>query len=340
MSTTSGHIGDDILALYLLGEATEPQRTMVENWLAESEDNQKHLDQLEWVWQESENTYPKQKVDSKASWEKLNTRIEEFENVETSKSTNWKVYISRIAAILFLSISMYQVFDYLNKPEQKIQIASFEVIQDTLSDGSTIALNVNSELSYPDEFDKDKRRVKLKGEAFFQIEKDKTRPFVIESGIGNIKVLGTSFNVVAREDEDMIVQVKTGLVQLFTIENKDTTSLFLKAGETGLINYKTHQLFKKDQEEPDALFWLNKQLNFNKTPLAQVFQILEKNYGIQFVVPENIIKNCKLTAQFENDDIETVIHVISTSFSFKIQKESINQIRVEGHESDCPETEI
>ena len=107
------------------------------------------------------------------------------------------------------------------------------VISDTLSDGSVVALNKNSTLSYPKSFDTKLRQVTLKGEAFFEVKRNFEQAFIISAGESFVKVLGTSFNVKAYADSANVeVTVVSGLVQLYTLnDNSDTISVLLTKDE-------------------------------------------------------------------------------------------------------------
>lgn len=347
MSTRGKHIEDDLLVKFITDQCSDDENSLVKLWLVDSEENKTYFNKLKASWELSSKSYPKLKFDSNAAWEKVSAKIDENEIVEKTtvidlpkrSGTNTTIfYFSAIAAALLIGVFISQ-FMFLDKTmNTTILVSTDGLITETLLDGSEIALNSGSELSYEEDFNDNSRTVTLKGEAFFEIKPDKNKPFIIKSEFGNIRVLGTSFNVLAHENSNFEVQVETGIVQLYTIskDNKDTSSIFLEAGNSGIINYKTGALFKYEKKDPASLFWLNKQLNFNKTPLMEVFHLLEKHYPITIDFDELVLANCKLTVKFENESIDSILQVIAATFNFEINKSQSNQIKVLANDPDCP----
>ena len=72
---------------------------------------------------------------------------------------------------------------------------------EVLPDGTTVYLNTNSKIIFPKRFEKNKREITLKGEAFFEVTKDKNRPFIINVNEAQVEVLGTSFNILSNSSQ-------------------------------------------------------------------------------------------------------------------------------------------
>lgn len=344
MKQESQHINDEQLVKYITGELQAVEKSVVEQWLLESSENNDYYQQLKFSWESAETSYPPISVDSNAAWQKLTSRMVESEQTRELNTTDktaksfW-FYALRVAAILVIAAFFYPVTQLLKSDSNETWTAVSSPYQDTLSDGSKITLNTGAELSYPSEFDKNQRKVKLKGEAFFDIEPDKQKPFIIESDLGFIRVLGTSFNVKAVSESDFEVSVETGLVQISMVssDHKDTTSLLLEAGTAGFISYETHRLFKIENKNPAALFWLNKKLSFSQTPIIDVFKILEEAYQIQITIPESDLSHCVLSSKFENESLTSILEVIAATFNFQIETTQNDAIKVTANDPDCAE---
>ncbi len=328
MDINNTHIDHGILMSYLLGEASKEQVKQVEEWLLESGDNQVYMDKLEELWIETGKLTPAPvNVDVNFAWDKVSNRIENDENkvqiIEISKTRKITRILYRIAAIFIIGIGIYTVKTFTDKDIENVILASNTIINDTLSDGSLITLNKSSKLTYPEEFKEDKREVVLEGEAFFDVERNEEKPFVIHAGIGNIKVLGTSFNVKAYPNDDIEVSVETGLVQLYHIDDitGDTSSVFLEAGSKGILNNKTLKLEKNEKINKNKFFWRNKTLIFEEAKLSKVIFLLEENYDITIELSNEEINDCLLTATFKNDKIEDILNIIAESFSLELTKE-------------------
>lgn len=116
-------------------------------------------------------------------------------------------------AVIIISIGSYYSFNQYNLSQPKITSTityKNDIRLISLPDGTRVWLNQNTEIDYPARFSKNERNVTLKGEAFFEVKRDPSRPFIITSGAVKTTVLGTSFNVRAYNDNDAQVSVRTG----------------------------------------------------------------------------------------------------------------------------------
>ena len=292
MIRESEHIDPKLLLRFLLGEANQDEKRMVEEWLQLSDENKKTLDQYEAVWTESGKLTPKPiAIDIPSAWKKMSERVDQYEKEKISSKTipfkSRTIWMSGIAAAIVLFFGVYQLLVKPSFETQRFVIAgSQEIIKDTLPDGSEIALNVNSKITYPKQFAKNERRIKLAGEAYFNVEPNKEKPFIIEAGDAFVQVLGTSFNVKAYENSDLEVIVTNGLVKIYTVdsETNDTSSILLKKGEKGKISKAEKKPVYVADQIPDAIFWMNYTLIFNDTDLRKVFSLLKNYYHIEIEV--------------------------------------------------------
>ena len=328
MNKESEHIDPKLLLRFLLGETNPNEKRMVEEWLQLSEVNQKLLDQYEAVWAETGKLTPNPvAVDIKSAWAKMSARVDQYEKDKISPKTislkSRFIWISGIAASLIILFGMYQLIIKPSFDTQKQILASVqEVLQDALPDGSQIVLNTNSKITYPKQFAKNERRVKLNGEAYFNVKPNKEKPFIIEAGDAFIQVLGTSFNVKAYENSELEVIVTDGLVKIYVIdpETSDTSAILLKKGEKGKITAKDKKPVYVAEQIPDAIFWMNYTLIFNDTDLRKVFGLLKNYYHIEIEVSDQRIYDCRLTTIFTNNSIEEIMEVITATFEFEYTK--------------------
>lgn len=193
-----------------------------------------------------------------------------------------------------------------------------------LSDGSSIRLNAESKISFPEKFDAEKREVFLEGEAFFDIERDASRPFIVHSGQITTVVKGTSFNIKAySSDKDIKVSVATGLVEV--INNKGKEKVSLEPKERAVFNLKDKQL-NKVLFDYDELAWKDGILHFKNAKLAEVFKVLERWYGVQFrITNQTVFTNNGYTGSFKNEALNTVLETIGFAgeFEFEIKDKQV-----------------
>ncbi|MFA6126562.1 MAG: FecR domain-containing protein [Bacteroidales bacterium] len=349
MKNGQTHIDQKLLVFYLLDEISQQGRGKVEAWLEASESNRLYFDGLKKTWEESGKIDPDGiRFDANRAWERMNGRIvkeredvksgEDGKNVKRVKRVvmNWGVRgaLMAVAAVaVFMAVSVIFIKYLQNRQDSgMVTLASLSVpVQDTLTDGSTVVLNKETRLTIPKKFTSGSRKVELEGEAFFQVEHDARRPFIIDAGLGQVKVLGTSFQVKAYPDSDLEVYVESGRVELSIAGSVtgDTARLILKAGERGMIRTGSKEIVKPAAIGPDELFWANKKLIFQETRLSLVFDLLQEHYKADIEVKDAAILHCLLTATFTDETIDQILEVVAASFDLTLSKE-VNKFIING----------
>lgn len=157
------------------------------------------------------------------------------------------------------------------------------VISITLADGSRVWLNAGSSLTYPVSFFGNERKVSITGEAYFEVMHDVSKPFMVNNGPLDVKVLGTHFNVNAFEDDDNTVKV-TLLEGSVKINNGKTTGL-LKPGQQALVNKGVKVLSDVDLDM--VMAWKNGFFQFDNASLQTVLKQISRWYDIDVVYEGN-----------------------------------------------------
>ena len=159
-------------------------------------------------------------------------------SIKTLKSTNrFKLLTGVAAAFLILITSAFIILHVIKTPSINVDEIVINYQEGNgpklikLPDGTSVHMKVPSKLVYPKHFDKNGRNVQMMGEAFFEVVKNKEKPFLIKAGSANIRVLGTSF-LVQSEKETSKVMVSTGIIE-FTNSKNPGEKAILKAGEKG-----------------------------------------------------------------------------------------------------------
>ena len=186
----------------------------------------------------------------------------------------------------------------------------------TLSDGSVVTLERGSRLTYPSVFDADKREVTLIGEAFFEITKNPSKPFLVHAQGVMTKVLGTSFRIKAF-DKNVKVLVNTGKVAVFTQnDEKETESekqaIVLTPNQEVEYKSETNRFSKAIQAQPTLLTTPTKmkELYFNDTPIPIVFNALAEAYGIEIIYDEETLHNCIITTSLTDEPLFEKLTII------------------------------
>ena len=257
----------------------------------------------------------------------LNDTRPKYSNLQIIR-TNWLRIAASVTLILGLgwwfigknTISTIR-FDNIISTDQKATHTNNgpEPIVFELSDGSKISLEPKSELSYGNEFGKEKREVFLTGEAFFEVAKDTQKPFLIYTGKLVTKVVGTSFRIKAYEkDKDISVSVRTGKVTVYRQDSKSTNSQSLSTEIVLIPNQKA--VFEKDQDllvktlvdKPVQINDIpqNTSLVFEETKVLDVFSRLESIYGVKISADHELFKKCSITADLQNETLYKKLDLI------------------------------
>ncbi|MCK7557104.1 FecR domain-containing protein [Chitinophaga sedimenti] len=186
-----------------------------------------------------------------------------------------------------------------------------------LADGSKVWLNADSKLQYPPVFGKNSREVYLTGEAFFNVVAGADRPFVVHLSQGMVKVLGTSFNVRAYENEPVQTSVTTGKVAFIprTADKQDT--ILITADEKVTYRATSGDLTKVVTSAEDEKAWTEGRLVFKDIALEDICLELERTFGkkVQFASDEP--RSFRLTGAFKDNNLQDILYYLSRSKPFR-----------------------
>jgi len=175
-----------------------------------------------------------------------------------------------------------------------------------LPDQSVVTLNGNSVLEYV-WTSEDTRVVSLHGEAFFSVTHTAGhRPFIVQiPGEYEIEVLGTEFNVRARDNNSRVV-LNSGKVRLNPISENDST-IFMKPGDMVEVKGEAKQVSKSTVDSKRYSSWKDRKLIFDNTPLREIVLILEETYGYKVSVKDELLLDETFTGTIPGDDINILL---------------------------------
>jgi transmembrane sensor len=302
---------------HLLGEASTEEQAEVNRWLEHDPANLAYYRQLEKIWVVSRELAATSTVDENKAWKNFQQRIHHNEVKETTTSVpvrSIKPWMKIAAAIVLLIGLGWIGFTIINngKTKQQVIIAAQTVVVDTLSDGSVVTLNRQSELSYPPAFKGRSRPVKLKGEAFFDVAPNKTKPFIITVGDVEVKVVGTSFNI---RDSNGITEitVETGIVEVM---HKGVTTE-LRAGVTGVFGEQQNAETKQASKELTN-YYRPREFNCDDTPLWKLVDAMNQAYDTTVVIQNPLLRNLQVDGYFpDRSVIEILTKVIEGNVNYQ-----------------------
>jgi len=321
MSNANIHMDDDMLVKYLAGEATPAERQQVEDWVSASETNKKLFDNFKLIWDQSPVT--ERNVNKDDAFIRLQNRIDS--NVAPSreaiiKKLSRKQWIGIAASVVLVCTVLWLTFNHIydNGSVSFVRIDSKDKVHtQSLPDGSVITLNTQSTIVYPGRFTSNIRPVSLRGEAFFKVSPDKTKPFIIKVNDVTVKVVGTSFNVKSRDGKTEVI-VETGIVQV----SKKQNSVDLNPGEQVTVTKEQGLLTKQQSKGKLYNYYLTGQLVCDKTPLSEVVQALNEVYGTRIVIANKSLESLPITTTFKGQSLDEVLDVISGTFKITVVRKN------------------
>ncbi|MEB2778517.1 FecR family protein [Algoriphagus sp. D3-2-R+10] len=269
--------------------------------------------------------------------------IEIFENIiKAEKEVNdaelsvqqpgkWYSFFSvrRVAAILLVCFFSWAIYENKNFSEQSDgeiewiskRADSGKKILVGLSDGTKVYLNSNSEIKYPSSFSDTLRAVYLKGEAYFEVEKE-MRPFVVELGEAKVEVLGTSFNVNHSLENRLTVALVSGKVKV----NDYAGNQVMLAPSEMLVMDETGKFFKSPFDSLEITGWKDNNLIFRNNDFPSVKRKLETWYGIEITVHGEFKKGWSYTGEYHDESLQNVLKGIqlTSNINFKIKDNKVD----------------
>lgn len=313
-------ITEDLLGKFLAQETDAQESALVENWLKQDKNHQKELDDYQFIWQQVSSLKEEKPVDIDAAWNKIQAKIVTQKEVKVVEFTPKKqIFFTPIriaASITLLLAGILAIF--LSKKETEIVSlkTTNQTLEKTLPDGSVVFLNTNTNLSYSADFEGDTREINLTGEAFFKVQRDENKPFIIHANGSDVKVLGTSFNVKAYT-KNVKVSVESGKVE-FKHEKKQT---LLVKGEEAEFEAEKDTIKKAVMFDKNTYAYKTKTFVFEDSSLEHVINVLSENYHTKIILKNNNIKTCRLTTTFANETLPNALNVIAETLNLKVTPE-------------------
>jgi len=246
------------------------------------------------------------------------SKVSTFENLEKGleqkpePTFNWTKTLIRIAAVFVIGFGLYSLFNKDQHSTFETHLAQTEQI--TLPDNSVVTLNESSQLEFYDNWNKE-RSVNLKGEAYFKVAKGKR--FDVKTATGMVSVLGTQFNVIARDSIFSVICYE-GLVQVNY--NKKITKL--AAGKAYRIINGKPEAFDVAVIQPE---WLSNMKVFKEASIGDVFASIESHYNVK-IVAEDIDNSILFTGAFELNNLDNALKATTKSLNLTYEINSKNVV--------------
>ena len=263
------------------------------------------------------------------------------------KMIKWIFPVAGVAAMLVVAIKVFETSPVAEKTKKEKEIGYQNIVVTRkglksnlqLPDGSKAWLNADSKLTYGENFGDRSREVSLAGEAYFDVVKDKTKPFIIHTKTIDIKVLGTAFNVKAYDKDDSTeTSLFRGSLEV-SLHDKPHKKIVLKPNEKLLISNKYFLSWKSDtnndsgenelmtlrkvhfqKNDSGAMesLWVKNKLVFDSENLEEVARKIERWYNVEVDIEgDDELKHSEYTGVFENENLSQVMLALKMTGNFK-----------------------
>jgi len=294
----------ETLEKVIANNANKKDAAKIVHWLKTSEGQKwlsERMDEDEFIDIESESIIHSNDIPSEEIYNQI---LQRFRRMIIRR------WVYRCAAVIIPFAIIFSFFYYLNTSfdllseveYEEITVPKGEKTQLIFQDGSKVYLNSESRIRFPRKFSLTERKVSLEGEGFFEIKKNKHRPFIVDLKCVQIEVIGTTFNVKAYPQEQNIsVILESGGIQLQT----DMSNYYkLKPGDRALYNRKSGYC---QITHPDNYLnysaWRKNELIFENSSLHDVLKTLSRSYDVSFVIVDSTSLNYSYTLNTNSKDL-------------------------------------
>ena len=281
-----------------------------------------YFEQFERIWNISGKIKSYKKINNNSARKKIEQSIHSCKEFKPKKLL---LYLEKFAAILFIPLLIASLLYYFtNKPildqrfsYNEIDNAYGTVSKLTLPDGTKVWLNSGSHFKYPLIFKKGIRQVYLSGEAYFEVIKNKKKPFVVSTSDIDIMATGTVFNVMAYNNEDNIeATLVSGKISMAK-ENKSsllpTPVISVSPGQKAILNKAKKKISINRIDVAKVISWKDGKLIFEDDPMDVVIKKLDRWYNTNIVLVDSELKTYRYTATFAGETLTQILELLRHS---------------------------
>ncbi len=285
------NLSEEIINKYLTGQCSEEELVEVNTWMKESEENARQLFRMEEI-------YHLGKFDQYANEQRiLRAEKQLYKKLDEEKSKQkialnmqrWMKYAAMIAVILVIGGGAgYWLYQNGNNQQMMVAVANEGIVKEViLPDGTKVWLNNSATLKYPREFSEKERNVYLDGEAYFEVTKNRHKPFTVQSDAMRVRVLGTTFNF--KSDKNCRIAEATLIEGEIEVKgNKEEGQIILAPGQRAELNKNNGRLTVKQVNAKLDAVWHDNLIPFQQADIFTISKALERFYDVKIILSPDI----------------------------------------------------
>ena len=250
----------------------------------------------------------------------------DLRSIRLSRRDGRRTGLMRFAAVLSLPLAVISgvlawMLFFPRESDKYAEVVSpvGTVVRYELPDNSVVWLNSSSRLTYPTSFSRKSRQVRLEGEACFQVEHDSGRPFFVRTSDNHsVKVCGTEFVVSAYPDEPTITTtLETGAVEIELGTGEEGRVVKMVPGDQTVFTKLTGEVEKRRVNASEFSAWKDGRMIFRNATLDEIFNSLERRFGVEIHVRGNIDDKERYRATFRNESLDRTLNYLSRIAGFR-----------------------
>lgn len=316
----------ELMSRYLSGNATDADVQQLEAWVLEDPEHRQQFMAFKKAWMLSGMKEVAPAIDVESKWQETAGQLfptaKEVPMRPRSRTYRWLGMAAAIALVVGLSIWALLTVG----KETEVYFAASESIRTiALPDGSAVTLNRASSLRYTpvsaeaEDGQAAQRLVTLEGDAFFDVERDTDRPFIINSGTLEVEVLGTSFYIDARaEQTEVQVIVASGAV---AVRAPNTDTLNLEAGQKGIYQKTADSLYVEQNEDENFQSIKTGKIVFENSTLEEITFALSRHYKVEIdYTGIEDTGNCSIDGDYDNFSLEEILELLVSTWEVEWER--------------------
>lgn len=296
------------LCNFFSGQATVDDKKEIFEWLDKSPENEK-------IFLEERRAFNLVILHAEDNVERTNPLKQ--------KVALWANNIARIVAIFAILFGGYYFF--IEKQNRStiayntIRVPSGQQVTLELSDGTKVNLNARSVLKYPAVFSDNNRKVELEGEGYFEVTHNEKKPFIVQTNVCNVEVLGTVFNVEAYPNSGKVsTMLLSGKVKVVDRINTNKQIVLIPNQE---VVYTGKQYYVDNIRFKDRLRWTEGLICFEDKKFVELMKDFEKYYGVQINVNNKDLQNHEISGKLRiKDGVDHALRALQKNITFNYEK--------------------
>lgn len=309
-----------IIVKSLQGQASRAEEQALQEWLGEGPEQGRRYEQVKSLWEAAGEVDFSLDPDTGREWERLAARLPPAGRTAGVKALRFPAWRFAAAAVVLAGLLGLLVL-YFGGPGGPAVAQEFTALpgerqEAQLPDGTRLALNAGSRLQMLEGFNQEERRLRLEGEAYFQVAANAEKPFFIEAEGAQVRITGTAFNLRAYpEDAAVRLTVTEGSVRFSPV--KKGAGRVLAAGNAAGMDKASGRIRAIPFDERAAA-WQSGILVFDNTPWPEALRSLARYYALE-VTDETKLQNKRYSAVFDNQPLEATLQVMQATLGFEAE---------------------